>query len=129
MNITVSDITTSGDILNKISLDIQNEKTTLREIISSRIHSEVIEYNKNLSEFFNGLVQPKDSEKTLNGYKLKKKRVLDPEKQAYIALESFSKNGFFVLVDNKQVSDLNEELIVTDLTPVQFVKLTPLVGG
>ena len=130
MLIKVADTTISGDILHEISIQIENELTTLREIITNRVTAEVEHYNSNTDGFFKGLVQPNESEKTLNGYKVKKKtKAIDGEKQAYIALDAFTKNGFFVLVNDKQETELDTQLLVTEETSVQFVKLTQLVGG
>jgi len=44
-------------------------------------------------------------------------------------LDAFQKNSFFVLVDDYQVADLQEEMLVSKDTKVSFVQLTPLVGG
>jgi hypothetical protein len=45
------------------------------------------------------------------------------------ALEAFDRNGFFVLVGNRQAESLNESFEVKVETEVSFVKLVPLVGG
>jgi hypothetical protein len=47
----------------------------------------------------------------------------------YIALDAFNKNGYFVLVDNKQAESLDQEVKLSPVSSVKFVKLTPLVGG
>jgi hypothetical protein len=82
-----------------------------------------------MPEYFKGLIQPSESEITLNGYKLKDKKKVDPEKQVYIALTAFQKNGFFILIDSIQAEFLEQEVILTKQSHVSFVKLTPLVGG
>ncbi len=125
----VKDQTAVGDILNEIEIAIDKERITLKELITARVTAEVEAYNKKKGPLFNGLVQPKDAESTLNGYKLKRQKEIDPEKQVYVALESFTKNGFFVLIDNQQVADLEQEVLVSPETEVGFVKLTALVGG
>ena len=38
-------------------------------------------------------------------------------------------NGFFLLVDDRQIEDLDEEVVVTVESTISFVKLVPLVGG
>ena len=68
--ITIVDETPSGERLNSFTLDDLTEEVTVREIIRARIYQEVQDYNRNLPEVFNGLVQPTDAEQTLNGYKL-----------------------------------------------------------
>lgn len=127
--LTIHDETATGKILNQLLLEVQNEITTVREIIKARVYQEVEAYNERLPEYFNGLIQPTDTERELNGYKLKTRRTIDPEKQYYVALDAFQKNGYFVLVDNQQAEALDQEILVTDHTTVSFVKLTPLVGG
>jgi len=60
---------------------------------------------------------------------MKKGATIDAEKQTYVALDAFQKNGFFMLVNDYQVGDLHEEILVDEHTKVSFVRLTPLVGG
>jgi hypothetical protein len=86
-------------------------------------------YNTKLPDYFRGLVQPADAEKTLNGYKLKERKKVDAEKQRLIALDAFAKNGFFILIDNIQSESLEQMVVINDKTDINFVKLTPLVGG
>ena len=87
------------------------------------------EYNLKTLGYFRGLVQPTDAEKTLNGYKLRQKRKLDWEEQYQRALEAFERNGFFILVDDRQAESLDEEIEIKLRTQVSFIKLVPLVGG
>ena len=80
-------------------------------------------------EYFRGLVEPTNAEKVLNGYKLKAKRKIDWQEQYQKALEAFERNGFFVLVGNRQAESLDQQFEVKVDTEVSFVKLMPLVGG
>lgn len=41
----------------------------------------------------------------------------------------FERNGFLVLVDGRQVSELDERIELRADSEVEFVKLVPLVGG
>jgi hypothetical protein len=127
--ISIYDESMTGKTLNEILLNIEQEIFTVRELIKLRIEKEVATYNNHPLGFFKGLVQPSEAELTLNGFKLKKPQAIDAEKQYYTALQSFQKNGFFILIDNRQVEDLDEEVIVQADTRISFIKLTPLVGG
>ncbi len=129
MKILIKDELLSGKSVNEIELDFSSETVTVKDVISARVNKEVEDYNKRLPEYFNGLVEPLDAEKTLNGYKLKAKKVIDAEKQIYIALDAFQRNGFFVLIDNHQADSLDEQIVLKATTTISFVKLTPLVGG
>lgn len=127
--ITIRDESIAGKLLNELIIQVASETMTVETLIRARVEAEVNVYNQKQSDYFNGLVQPQEAERVLNGYKMKKKRQIDPEKQCYIALDAFQKNGFFVLVDDHQVSELQEEILVNKETKVSFVQLTPLVGG
>jgi hypothetical protein len=130
MVITIKDATFSGEILNEIEIAVQNERTTVEDLIAARVTSEVKSYNEKLPEYFKGLIQPSEAEKTLNGFRLKKKdKKIDLEKQIWTALDAFQKNGYFILIDNQQAEDLGQEVLVSRTTEISFVKLTQLIGG
>jgi hypothetical protein len=111
------------------TLDVLTEHLTVRELIRARVYQEVREYNLRQPEYFRGLVQPADAERTLNGFKVPRRRRIDPEKQFENAIESFYRNGFMILVNDQQVDELEEEIEVSPDTTVTFLKLVPLVGG
>jgi hypothetical protein len=127
--LTIHDETTSGEKTNTFTLDCLTERMTVRELIRARIYQEVNDFNQKESEYFRGLVEPADAERVLNGYKLKTKRKIDWEAQYKKAQQAFERNGFFVLVGDKQAESLDQEFDVKVDTQVAFVKLLPLVGG
>ncbi|MEP1489732.1 MAG: hypothetical protein ABJK28_15025 [Algibacter sp.] len=130
MELILKDVTFTGDILNQIKIAVDNERTTVKELIAARVESEVKAYNNKLPEYFKGLIQPVNAEKTLNGFKLKdRKKKIDIEKQVLIAWDAFYKNGYFILIDEQQAEDLEQEVLVNKNTEISFVKLTQLVGG
>ena len=101
----------------------------LRDLIRGRLQQEVDRYNQALPETFQGLVQPEESEQILNGFRMKTRRPLDWELQCRRAYSSFEKNGFLVLVDGAQVTELDAPLDLHEESEVDFIKLVPLVGG
>ncbi len=127
--ITILDEAASGENFSTRRLEIAGEHVTLRELIRRRIQDEVEEFNRKKSDVFFGLVQPTETEKVLNGYRLKKPRKLNWESQYERALEAFAGNGFFVIVDGHQVEELDEVIPLQENSSVQFLKLVPLVGG
>ena len=104
---------------------------TMRDLIRTRVREEVALANAAAERGaeFRTLVQPVEAEVTLNGYRLRSRRRIDWERQAEKAEDAFRRNGFFVLVDGRQVEELDEELSLTADSDVRFVRLTPLVGG
>ena len=129
IQIAVRDEDFAGKVLHEVMIGFSTQTVTIKEIIEARVRAEVNAYNKKLPDYFNGLIEPTDAEKTLNGYKLRSKKPIDAEKQVYVALDAFQKNGFFVLVDNLQLISLEQLVRLTEKTHISFVKLTPLVGG
>jgi len=127
--LTILDEAPSGERFATRTLEVPAEQVTLRELIRSRIRSEVDEFNRNQADVFRGLIQPTDTERVLNGYRLKVRRQLDWENQYRKALEAFKKNGFFVIVDGQQVEKLDEFVPLRENSEVHFLKLVPLVGG
>ncbi len=102
---------------------------TAKELIRSRVQQEVEQHNQSLPEVFRGLVQPEESEQILNGFRMRTKRPLDWKVQFERACSSFERNGFLLLVDGRQVSELDARIDLRPDSEVQFVKLVPLVGG
>ena len=74
-------------------------------------------------------MQPTDAEQTLNGFKLKKPRQLDWNKQFDRAVEAFEKNQVLILVNERQAESLDEQIEVRPETVVSFLRLVLLVGG
>ena len=130
MLVCVRDETASGQSLYETTLEFLSESVTVRELLRERVHHEVREFNRQQDKLiFHGLVQPTEAERTLNGSKLRAHRQLDWEVQFALALEGFTYNAFFVLIDDLQAEGLDQEFIVGPTTKISFIKLTPLVGG
>jgi hypothetical protein len=130
--ITIRDETASGDAIHEFPLEFASENITVRDLIRERVYQEVTEYNfrsRREGGLFRGLVEPTDAERTLNGCKVPKGRDIDWEAQFSRAIDAFGRNGFFILVDDRQAEALDEPITISSRTNVSFVKLTPLVGG
>ena len=129
MKVLVKDATLFGKVNHELELEFESSTVTVREIIEQRVSTEIETYHRSAKQYFQGLVRPSHAEKTLNGYKLKKQAYIDIEKQTYIALDAFMKNAFFVLIDDLQAESLDTSVKLKPDTQINFVKLTPLVGG
>jgi hypothetical protein len=128
----IRDETATGVPVHEFPLEFQSERITVRELIRERVYQEVSEYNfrsRREDGVFRGLVQPTDAERTLNGFKVPKNRDIDWEAQFARAIDAFGRNGFFIIVDDRQAEALDETIVIGPGTQASFVKLTPLVGG
>jgi hypothetical protein len=111
------------------ALEILHERTTARELIRSRVYQEVTEYNARPSGRFRGLVRPTEAERVLNGYHVRAGRKIDWQAQYRKAIEAFRHTGFILLVDDRQLVDLDETVELRPGSEVTFLRLVPLVGG
>lgn len=128
--LTVKDETTSPlDDDFVFTLDFPTERITVRDLIQARVRHEVRDYNARMPEHYRGLVQPTAAEKTLNGFRLGKGKRIDDEEQCEKAVEAFGRNGFILLVDDRQVDELDRIIEIQPDTTITFLKLVPLVGG
>jgi hypothetical protein len=128
-SLTIEDRTATGRPTGSITLPELPDRITLRELIRLRVREEVAAYNLRPTNVFKGLVQPEGASQTIGGFAMPGRRRIDWERQADIAIDRFGRNGFFVLVNGKQVVDLDASLDLTGTMDVGFIKLTPLVGG
>lgn len=128
MKILIRDESLTGKIAGEFQLELETTTLTVRELIRRRVYEEVKIFNSNSDDRYMGLVQPRAEELLLNpsGSKPRNKFA---DKEAENALKAFDKNGFFLLIDNKQYSDPDEEISLNADSTVSFIKLTPLVGG
>lgn len=129
VRLTLRDLTTTGRETGSVEIDGVPADLTLRDLIRTRVREEVALYNADRDRRFHGLVVPEDAIAEAEGYRLPKGRTVDWERQAEVAIEAFERNGFFVVVDGRQRTELDEPLALTADSDVRFVRLVALVGG
>ncbi|MFI6482254.1 hypothetical protein ACIBH1_30280 [Nonomuraea sp. NPDC050663] len=128
-SVTFRDETATGRALAEFSLPGLPERISARELVRLRVREEVARHNAAPSRHFRGLVTPTDAERDLNGHRLRAARKLDWEKQAAAAEAAFARNGFLLLVGDRQIEDLDTEIDLTADPVISFVRLIALVGG
>ncbi|AFY74226.1 hypothetical protein Syn7502_02218 [Synechococcus sp. PCC 7502] len=129
MLLTVCDESISGEKTNRKTITLAIALCTAADILRERVRQEVELFNNQQESEFQGLVQPEDSLRSPRGYKLKTKRIINWEEQYEKAIAAFNKNAFLMLVNNKQIVSLDEELEISEDMEISFMRLTPLVGG
>jgi hypothetical protein len=106
VTVTVQDESPAGRCVRAVSLPDIPAAITLRDLIRARVRAEVAR-------------QDLVPEQRRAGWR----------EHADRAVELFGRNGFFVLIDDRQVTDLDQKLALTPHTDIRFVRLTPLAGG
>jgi hypothetical protein len=118
-----------GGTLREFALEILTERLSVRELIRSRVYQEVDDYNRRPRPLFQGLVQPTETELALNQPDGQGRPALDWKPQFARALKAFDARQILILVDDRQVESLDEEIVVQPGTVVTFLRMTLLVGG
>src|SRR5918992_3667883 len=124
MILPIRDESATGSVTNELTLDVLSDTMTVRELIRSRVYQEVQDYNlrrRTGAGEYRGLVTPTDAERTLNGVRLRTPREIDWKQQFEKACDAFGRNGFFVLIDDRQGESLDEEFTVGAPTTGGFV--------
>jgi hypothetical protein len=129
VSVTVVDELANGNLSGELTLEFLTERITVRELIRGRVYQEVQEFNASQSGLYRGLVQPADAERVLNGFRLRPGRKVDWEQQLAQAVRAFKGNGVIILVDDRQMEELDQEIELRPDTKVSFLRLVPLVGG
>ena len=127
--LTIDDRSATGGPVGTFTMPDVPERLTLRDLIRLRVREEVARHNLKPLERFTGLVQPEGSERDGAGFRVPKGRVVSWERQADVAIHSFLRNGFFVMVNGRQVTDLDAQIVLSETLDIAFIKLTQLVGG
>ena len=127
-------------------LELPIEQITARDLIRCRIEADVALHNAREHARLEGkiaagrdaptgwLVTPGAIEQALNGPRGvygpgSHLAVVASEPLIAVALEAFARNGFFMIFDGRQVTDLDEVLTVKEDSAATFLRLVPLVGG
>lgn len=110
------------------SLPLPTDRLTVRELIRIYVADQVERHNSTPVNKSSRHESPE--ERILSPSRIPHYgRQRDYQHECERAIKAFSTNGFFLLVDGAQVTELDAELIITPSTTVSFLRLTPLVGG
>jgi hypothetical protein len=129
ISVEIKDQSGAGRIAATTTLEGISSTITLRDLVKTRVRDEVARYNARPEQTFSGLVMPEGARPAARGFQMPTPRRIDWQRQADRAIEAFERNGFFVLVDDRQVTELDEELDLTPDSDIRFVRLVQLVGG
>ncbi len=129
--LTIQDQTLGNEVQNSFSLDVLTEHITVRELIRSRVYQEAKDHNlrlkQNPAEDFASFASPVEA--ALNKPKPRRTKQVDWKEQYGLAVQAVEKGRILILVGDRQVEDLDEDIEVRTDTVVTFLRLTLLAGG
>ena len=127
-SVTIRDENLPRTEVVELLLTLSSQKLTARDLIAERVRAECDQrLFDRMGRLASRLINPGEKEQALNGEKMP--RLSDPDRQVALALSAFESNGFVLLVDDRQVEGLDEDIVIREDSVVTFLKLTPLVGG
>ncbi|WP_066800536.1 hypothetical protein [Moraxella oblonga] len=134
-----------------MSLHLSHTQTTAKELLKARIKQDCETANiqneqsyqtkqtQLLAQYEQKLGELTEHEKRLNGEKLPKSftnpvpktQLRDWQEEFDKAVKSFLNNGFILIIDDKQITDLDAPLHIKsdDTSKLTFLQLIPLQGG
>jgi cell division protein FtsN len=129
LTVKIQDQSGAGRVKATTTLEGISSSITLRDLVRTRVREEVARYNAGPQPIFSGLVMPEGAQPTHEGFRMPRPRRIDWQQQADRAIQAFQRNGFFVLVDDRQVTELDEPLNLTADSDIRFIRLVQLTGG
>lgn len=127
--VLVRDETMSGREIESWVLPGLPDLISARELVRLRVREEVARHNAAGGSVFRGLVRPAAARETARGFELSGGGWVDWVAQADTACTAFDRNGFVLIVGDRQVEDLAEMIDLRAASAVAFIRLVALVGG
>ena len=126
--------TLPSDIANPIhilDLNFPSKIVTVEELINSRVRQEyyLSKEGKNAQTALIRLQEKQNILQSLEGSDTEFNDETQIEHHCKIAREAFKNNGFFILTNNKQLDQLNQDIVIDDKLELSFFRLAHLVGG
>jgi len=112
----------------KYQLQLPGDRIKVRDLIRLYVEDQVERFNLRRPDYSSRLQS--EEERILNPHRpTKHTQQRDCDVEYENAVSAFSSNGFFLLVNGHQISDLDEDISVKSDMEISFLRLTPLVGG
>lgn len=111
-------------------LELPSERTSARELIRGHVYQFVQDHNAGCAARLARDAQgASPTERALNRPRQRAPGELDWRSEFDRALDAFRRRRVLLLIDDRQVRDLDEPLELTGRSVVTFLRLLPLAGG
>lgn len=127
ITLAVCEKTPGGSAPSQYDIEVHDERQTVRELIRNIVFHQVYDHNTATREWQRIIAA--EAEMKRNPKHEHAGKALDWVPKYEQALSAFEKNQIVLLVDDRQIEDLDSEILVNRNTKVTFLKLIPLVGG
>ena len=140
LSVEVNEIGQKNNFLPAWQVEILDpgERISLRDLVSSIVQQEVELINQQNQQNHQNRLSPvlslqeiEESKKTGKvGFSEDPRRpTIDSRDAEMKALKAFDEGRYYIIVDDMQVENLDDEVIISADSKIVFIRLTPLVGG
>lgn len=127
--IGMRDVSRSGHALGSAQVADLPARVTLGELLRARINAEVAAYNADPGPTFSGLVQPEDSVRHTDGYRMDAPRPLDAGQLVTAAEEAVAAGMLSFRVGDETLTELRHEIDVENHDEVVAVLERPVIAA
>ncbi|GLW32493.1 hypothetical protein [Actinoplanes regularis] len=127
--VLMRDETMTGREIGSWVLPDLPDRITARELLRLRVREEVARFAATGGDLYQGLVRPASATETAGGFRVPPDGRIDWVAQADAACAAFARNGFVMIVGDRQIEDLDWVIDLSTAGTVSFIRLIPLVGG
>lgn len=127
--VLMRDVTRAGRELGRRRLTGLPSTLSLGALLDTRIRTEVADYNRAPGPVFVGLVQPEDSIRYSDGYRMRQPRPLDAEVAITAARQAVEAGMLAFQLGDERVTDLDRPVVPDDVDEVLAVLERPVVAA
>jgi hypothetical protein len=123
------DVTRAGRELGRSTVTDLPDTLTVGELLDTRIRTEVSAYNEQPGPVFVGLVQPADSIRHSDGFRIREARQLDADAAVAAAVEAVAAGMLAFQLGGERVTDLDRPVAVDEHDEILAVMERPVVAA
>lgn len=123
----VRDVSRAGHELGRRLLTDVPGRLTVRELLARRVRADVEDYNAEVGPVYRGLVQPADSIRHSDGFRMQRPRRLDAGVFVAAAEEAVEADLLAVRQGDRQLTDLDATMELDEHDDVALVLERPVV--
>ncbi|WP_146145587.1 hypothetical protein [Photobacterium jeanii] len=106
-----------------VHIQLTDKLVSLKQIIELKVRAEIA------NKVHEAQLRREGKEWRLNAHAKSYVEHYDIDAEVNRAIEHFQRNGFFVLVNDKQITALNQMIVWREDLRITFLQLVPLIGG
>lgn len=126
--VEMQDVSPGGHVLGHATVEGLPSRATLRDVLVARIDAEVAAYNADPGPIYRGLVQPQDSVRYSDGFRMRTPRLLDAATFVTASEEAIAAGVVVFRVGTEVIAELSHEVEVDAVDLITAELRRPIVA-